>query len=150
MKQPPNLISFRNSHSLNQFKLGNDSSVIWIWIRNSLKENPNWFKHWTNYSLIQTTCWKCFQIWILSDTEKIQVSKNIKYHQSVWGIIRDIPYKSSLLTPFPFLSLTGIQHGCVVSRILWSEVFWLIWPPSQNTSHTLPLIRQRELPSFID
>lgn len=93
---------------------------------------------------------KCFQVWILSDTEQIQVNKNIEYHQSVWGIITDVPYKSSLLTPFPFLSLTGIQHGCVISRTLWSWVFWLIWPTPQDTSHTFPLTRHKELPSFID
>lgn len=57
--------------------------------------------------------------------------------------MRDVPYPSSLLSVL-FQAIAGVEHGCVISRALWSWVSWLIWLPPQDNSHTLPLTTQKE------
>lgn len=124
-KQPPNPSSFINSHSLNRFKFGNASRAIWIWIRNSLNRNQNWFKYWTNYSVIQVTCWNGLRIESLKILSRINI---VKHGLKVLGDKQDISLNSIIPSwLFSHCSFSKVFNRVVLSQGYPEVVVYLIF-----------------------
>ena len=119
-------------------------------IRILLNENPNWFKYWTNYSLIQTTCGNGFRFEFLQTLSRFNPVKILSIIK-VSGEKQEASLnQSSPLLCLTFLYFIRIQHGYVVAKTHSSWVSWLIWPTPEDISYILQLKRHKQLPYVVE
>ena len=118
-------------------------------IRILLNENPNWFKYWTNYSLIQT-CGNGFRFEFLQTLSRFNPVKILSIIK-VSGEKQEASLnQSSLLHYLTFLYFISIQHGYVVTKTHSSCVSWLIWPTPKDISYILQLKRHKQPPYVVE